>query len=69
VAGCCEHGNEHSGSIKCGGFLDCLRKVYFLKNDSSPWNKFVSYLFNYTTDHFSVSSLNDCFLGGRYGIC
>jgi len=27
VAGRCEHGNEHSGYIKCGGFLDCLRKV------------------------------------------
>jgi hypothetical protein len=22
VAGCCEHGNEHSGSIKGDGFLD-----------------------------------------------
>ena len=27
VAGRGEHGNEHSGYIKCGGFLDCLRKV------------------------------------------
>jgi hypothetical protein len=25
VAGCCECGNELSGSIKCGEFLDCLR--------------------------------------------
>jgi hypothetical protein len=24
VAGCCEHGNELSGSIKVGEFLDCL---------------------------------------------
>jgi hypothetical protein len=23
-AGCCEHGNEHCGSIKFGRFLDCL---------------------------------------------
>jgi hypothetical protein len=22
VAGCCEHGNEHSGSIKSGEYLD-----------------------------------------------
>jgi hypothetical protein len=22
VVGCCEHGNEPSGSIKCGEFLD-----------------------------------------------
>ena len=25
VAGTCECGNEHSGSIKCGGFLDQMR--------------------------------------------
>jgi hypothetical protein len=25
VAGCCEYGNEPSGSIKCGKFLDSLR--------------------------------------------
>ena len=25
VAGCCEHGNELSDSMKCGGFLDQLR--------------------------------------------
>jgi hypothetical protein len=25
VAGACECGNEPSGSIKCGGFLDWLR--------------------------------------------
>jgi hypothetical protein len=24
VAGSCEHGDEHSGSIKCGEFLDKL---------------------------------------------
>jgi hypothetical protein len=25
VTGCCKHGNEPSGSIKGGEFLDCLR--------------------------------------------
>ena len=25
MAGSCERGNEPSGSIKCGEFLDCLR--------------------------------------------
>jgi hypothetical protein len=34
VAGTCEYGNELSGSIKCGEFLDCL-----LKKDSAPWSK------------------------------
>jgi hypothetical protein len=24
VAGCCEHGDEPSGSVKCGEFLDYL---------------------------------------------
>ena len=27
--GCCERGNEPSGSIKCSDFLDLLRKCYF----------------------------------------
>lgn len=26
MAGRCEHGDEHSGSIKCGEFLDQLRR-------------------------------------------
>jgi hypothetical protein len=25
LAGCCEHGSEHLGSIKCGDFFDCVR--------------------------------------------
>jgi len=25
LAGCCEHGNELLGSIKCGDFYDCVR--------------------------------------------
>jgi hypothetical protein len=25
VAGCCEHGDEHSDSMQCGEFLDQLR--------------------------------------------
>jgi hypothetical protein len=36
VADSCEHGNEHSGSIKCGEFLDYLRNYHLLKKDSSP---------------------------------
>ena len=47
MAGSREHDNEPSGSIKGGEFLDCLRKDHVLKNDS-----IVSYLFNYTTNHF-----------------
>ena len=36
VAGICECGNELSGSIKCGGFLDQLRTGQLLKKDSAP---------------------------------
>jgi len=36
VASTCERGNESSGSIKCGEFLDWLRTVQFLKRDSAP---------------------------------
>ena len=33
MAGTCECGNEHSGSIKCGEFLDWLRSGWLLKKD------------------------------------
>jgi hypothetical protein len=36
-AGCCEHGNEPSGSIKCGEFLDQMRDRQLLEKDSAPW--------------------------------
>jgi hypothetical protein len=34
----CEHGNEPSGSIKWGEFLDQLSDCYVLKKDSAPWS-------------------------------
>ena len=42
MTGTCESGNEVSGSIKCGEFLDWLRIGWLLKNESAPWNKLVS---------------------------
>jgi hypothetical protein len=42
VAGTCECGNEPSGSIKCGEFLDWLRTCQLLKKYSSPWSEEVS---------------------------
>ena len=38
VAGTCEFGNEPSGSIKCGEFLDQLQAGQLLKKDSAAWN-------------------------------
>jgi hypothetical protein len=35
LAGTCECGNEHSGSIKCGDFFDYLRNGWLLKKDSA----------------------------------
>jgi len=35
VAGTCECGNELSGSIKCGEFLDWLKTGYLLKKNSA----------------------------------
>jgi hypothetical protein len=35
VVGFCEHGNEHSGSIKGGEFLDWLVDYKLLKKDSA----------------------------------
>ena len=39
VAGTCECGNEPSGSIQCGEFLDWLRTCHLFKEDSVKWNK------------------------------
>jgi hypothetical protein len=34
----CEHGNETSGSLKRGEFLDWLNDYQLLKKDSVPWS-------------------------------
>jgi hypothetical protein len=38
MAGFYEHGNECSGSIKSGEFLDYLSDYQLLKKYSAPWN-------------------------------
>jgi hypothetical protein len=42
VVGPCEHGDEPSGSIKDGEFLDHLNGYWPLKKDSAPWGKLLS---------------------------
>ena len=42
VAGTCDCGNDPSGSIKCGEFLDQLRTGQLLKKNYAPWSKYVS---------------------------
>ena len=37
VAGSCEHGNEHLGSMKCGHFLDYLWRHSMFK-DLAAWS-------------------------------
>ena len=39
VAGTCECGNEPSGSVKCGEFLDWLQTCQLLKKDFAAWIK------------------------------
>ena len=39
LAGNCECGSEHSGSINCGEFLDQLKTGQILKKDSALWSK------------------------------
>jgi hypothetical protein len=41
VVGCCEHGNELSGSIIGGAFFDWLSNCWFLKKDSATCNYLV----------------------------
>jgi hypothetical protein len=38
VAGCCKHGNEPSGTIKCWEILYQLSNWWVLKNDSASWS-------------------------------
>jgi hypothetical protein len=42
--GTCEYGNEPSGSIKDGEFLDYLSNYNLLKKDSAPWSSLLSEL-------------------------
>ena len=42
VVGTCECGNETSGSIKSGKFLDQLQTGQLLKKDFVPWSEWVS---------------------------
>jgi hypothetical protein len=42
VGGSCEHGNEPSGSIEGGEFIDWLNDCWFFKEDSTPWGWLVS---------------------------
>jgi hypothetical protein len=39
VAGTCECGNEPSGFINCGEYLDWLRTDQLLKKDCALWRK------------------------------
>jgi len=41
VSGTCECGNEPSGSVKCGVFLDYLKTGKLLKKDVVPRSKYV----------------------------
>ena len=43
VADACECGNEPSGSVKCGEFLDQVQTSQLLKKDSAPWSKYAVY--------------------------
>jgi hypothetical protein len=40
VAGCCEDGDEPSGSIKGGEFLR-LSGCWLFKRDSAPWSELI----------------------------
>jgi hypothetical protein len=41
---CCEHGNEPSGIINGGEFLDWLSDYQLLEEDSAPWSWLVGWL-------------------------
>jgi hypothetical protein len=39
VVGTCECGNELSGSIKCGEFIDWLKTGWLLEKDRAAWGE------------------------------
>jgi len=39
--GCCEHGNEHSGSKECREFLEELTNCWHFKKDAAQWSYLV----------------------------
>ena len=63
VAGTCECGNEHSGSIKCGKFLDQLQTGQLLKKDCAPWSELslllLLLLYTKEDDTKSVNEINN----------
>jgi hypothetical protein len=62
VAGSCGYGNDPSGSIKTGEYLDYLTDFLFLKNDSAPWN-YVHILINFLLGLITYKGLK-CFSWG-----
>jgi hypothetical protein len=42
LVGTCECGNDPSGSIESGEFLDWLRTGYLLKQDCAVWSEYFS---------------------------
>jgi len=59
VAGCCECGNERTGSVHYGEFLDHFRKYYAIKKDPTVLSYLVKqYMYVYLTLVFHL--LNIC---------
>ena len=57
VAGTCECGNEPSGSIKFGEFLDQLQTGQLLEKDCAVWSEQVSNCYKYDslyTNHANI---------------
>jgi hypothetical protein len=64
VADSCEHGNEPSGSIKGGNFLEQLSDYQLLKQDSP----LVSLLVSYSVNFHTANTRTDCVLIMCYSI-
>jgi hypothetical protein len=58
VAGCCEGGNEPSGSIKSGDFPDTLR-CDLLQEGSAPWDWLVGWLVGWLVS-YNAKQHGDC---------
>jgi hypothetical protein len=70
IADACKCGNELSGSVRCGEFLDCLQTSNFLKKDFVPCSKYYynNNNFYYYISKFTYECAKKIFLNQRKSV-
>ena len=69
VAGTCECGKKHSGSMTRGKFLDYLKTGEPFKKDSVPWSKYVGRQVGRQVDKYTPSFLINLMMAYQAETC